>query len=118
MKSIRFLFESPEELEYTLRSPADPGSQSGHGRAIQVTDPTRLPFGTPARGRAGSSPSEETVDVTRSWAYEVAVIGGGPGGASTAAALARKGHRVLLLERETFPRFHIGGSQLPRRAEG
>jgi FADH2-dependent halogenase len=82
-----------------------------------VTDPTRLPFGTPARGRAGSSPSEETVDVTRSWAYEVAVIGGGPGGSSAAAALARKGHQVLLLERETFPRFHIGESQLPWSAE-
>ena len=51
--------------------------------------------------------------MTRGWDYEVAVIGGGPGGSSAAAQLARKGHRVLLLERETFPRFHIGESQLP-----
>jgi flavin-dependent dehydrogenase len=45
--------------------------------------------------------------------YDVAVIGGGPGGASVAAALARRGRSVLLLERDRFPRFHIGESQLP-----
>jgi flavin-dependent dehydrogenase len=41
------------------------------------------------------------------------VIGGGPAGSSAASVLARRGHRVLLLEREQFPRFHIGESQLP-----
>ncbi len=45
--------------------------------------------------------------------FDVAVIGGGPGGSSTATALARRGRRVLLLERDRFPRFHIGESQLP-----
>ena len=45
--------------------------------------------------------------------FDVAVIGGGPGGSSTAIALARRGRRVLLLERDRFPRFHIGESQLP-----
>ncbi|HEY7037995.1 MAG TPA: NAD(P)/FAD-dependent oxidoreductase [Methylomirabilota bacterium] len=45
--------------------------------------------------------------------YDVAVIGGGPGGSSAATTLARRGRRVLLLERERFPRFHIGESQLP-----
>jgi FADH2-dependent halogenase len=43
----------------------------------------------------------------------VAVIGGGPGGSSAATALVRRGWRVALLERERFPRFHIGESQLP-----
>src|SRR6266852_9317319 len=47
------------------------------------------------------------------WDFEVAVIGGGPGGSSAATALARRGRTVLLLERERFPRFHIGESQLP-----
>src|SRR5690348_9905365 len=45
--------------------------------------------------------------------FDVAVIGGGPGGSSAATALARRGRRVLVLERERFPRFHIGESQLP-----
>jgi halogenation protein CepH len=44
---------------------------------------------------------------------DVVVIGGGPGGSSTAAVLAGRGHRVLVLERESFPRFHIGESLLP-----
>jgi flavin-dependent dehydrogenase len=38
------------------------------------------------------------------------VIGGGPGGATTAALLARGGLEVQLLERAVFPRYHIGES--------
>jgi FADH2-dependent halogenase len=47
------------------------------------------------------------------WDYDVAVVGGGPGGSSAATALTRLGRSVVLLERERFPRFHIGESQLP-----
>ena len=47
------------------------------------------------------------------WEFDAVVVGGGPGGSSAATALARCGRRVLLLEREQFPRFHIGESQLP-----
>src|SRR5256886_1310661 len=45
--------------------------------------------------------------------YDGGEIGGGPGGSSAAAFLARGGRRVLVLEKEHFPRFHIGESLLP-----
>jgi len=46
-------------------------------------------------------------------AYDVVVIGGGPAGATAATILAKHGRRVLLLEKDTFPRYHIGESLLP-----
>ena len=46
-------------------------------------------------------------------AVDVVVIGGGPGGSAAATMLARKGWQVLLLEREHFPRDHVGESLLP-----
>ena len=45
--------------------------------------------------------------------FDAIVIGGGPGGSTAAALLASRGRRVLLLERERFPRFHIGESLMP-----
>lgn len=42
--------------------------------------------------------------------YDVIVVGGGPAGACTAGLLALEGHRILLLEREKFPRYHVGES--------
>jgi flavin-dependent dehydrogenase len=44
---------------------------------------------------------------------DVLIIGGGPGGSSTATVLAERGHRVVLLEKAHHPRFHIGESLLP-----
>lgn len=43
----------------------------------------------------------------------IIVIGGGPAGACVSTLLARRGHPVVLLERERFPRAHIGESLLP-----
>ncbi|HXI60869.1 MAG TPA: NAD(P)/FAD-dependent oxidoreductase [Polyangia bacterium] len=44
---------------------------------------------------------------------DVIVIGGGPAGSTAANLLSQAGHRVRLLEKEHFPRFHIGESLLP-----
>lgn len=45
--------------------------------------------------------------------YDAIIVGGGPAGSSSAAILAEYGHKVLILEREKFPRYHIGESLIP-----
>jgi flavin-dependent dehydrogenase len=45
--------------------------------------------------------------------YDVAIIGGGPAGSTAATLLGKAGRRVIVFEREKFPRFHIGESLLP-----
>ena len=55
-------------------------------------------------------PVSETADVV--------VVGGGPGGSTVATLLARSGHRVVQLEKESFPRYQIGESLLPSTIHG
>ena len=45
--------------------------------------------------------------------YDCIVIGGGPAGATAGTVLAQHGRRVAVLEREAFPRYHIGESLMP-----
>jgi len=45
--------------------------------------------------------------------YDVIIIGGGPAGATAGMQLARAGRRVVILEKEQFPRFHVGETMLP-----
>ncbi len=47
------------------------------------------------------------------WSTQVLVIGGGPAGSTTATFVARLGFKVILVEREVLPRYHIGESLLP-----
>ncbi|KAF9049926.1 FAD binding domain-containing protein [Panaeolus papilionaceus] len=44
---------------------------------------------------------------------QVLIIGGGPAGSYAAAALAREGVNVTLLEASKFPRYHVGESLIP-----
>ncbi len=45
--------------------------------------------------------------------YDVIIIGAGPAGTTAGTLLAQKGRRVLILEKEKFPRYHIGESLMP-----
>lgn len=55
--------------------------------------------------------SQETLRDARPW--DVAIVGAGPSGSVLALRLAQLGHRVLLLERDRFPRRHLGESLTP-----
>ena len=45
--------------------------------------------------------------------YDTVIIGGGPAGSTTATLLARKGRKVIVLEKAQFPRYCVGESLMP-----
>lgn len=50
--------------------------------------------------------------------FDVVVVGGGPAGSTAATVVAKRGHRVLLVEKQRFPRYQIGESLLPSTVHG
>lgn len=51
--------------------------------------------------------------ITSNNQYDVIVVGAGPAGATAATLLAMHGRRVVMLERDVFPRYHVGESLVP-----
>ena len=51
--------------------------------------------------------------ITQKTNYDAIVVGAGPAGSTTAALLAEKGRDVLVVEKEKFPRYHVGESLMP-----
>lgn len=45
--------------------------------------------------------------------WDAIIVGGGPAGSTAGAILAEKGKKVLILEKEQFPRYHVGESLMP-----
>lgn len=50
--------------------------------------------------------------------FDLIVVGGGPAGSTLATLVSMNHHRVLLLDRERFPRYQIGESLLPATVHG
>lgn len=53
---------------------------------------------------------------TESTIYDVIIVGAGPGGSSLAAKLAETGFHVLILEKQSFPRYKVCGGGVTKRA--
>src|SRR5258705_5479342 len=70
--------------------------------------------GGSAAGAAGNAArSPVGIVMSNTTTQDVLIIGAGPAGSAAAALLAERGHRVLVIEREKFPRYHIGESLIP-----
>lgn len=57
------------------------------------------------------------IDIKSAEKYDVFIIGAGPAGSVAAALMRQQGRKVLVIEREQFPRFSIGESLLPQSME-
>src|SRR5262249_43287830 len=78
-----------------------------------ITGPVSLPNQLLASRTCRDAAIHRTLSRVNQDSFDAIVIGGGPGGSSAATYLSRAGKRVLVVEKEIFPRFHIGESLLP-----
>ena len=62
---------------------------------------------------SGPAPDKQCPKNARAHDFDCLVVGGGPAGSTAGAYLARAGLRTLIVEKERFPRFHVGESLLP-----
>lgn len=79
---------------------------------MNPTDPSRPSQPSQPSHSTGAIHAGHAGHASQSYDYDFAIAGGGPAGTSAAICLAQKGHRVILFEKEHFPRFHIGESLL------
>ena len=87
------------------------GCESLHPGAVSERNPERMGRAGAPRKRAHTRMSETRERETRE--QDAVVIGAGPAGCSAAAILAEHGRRVLVVEREHFPRYRVGESLIP-----
>jgi flavin-dependent dehydrogenase len=89
------------DVDRSLKANASVENPSGFAAARRLQS-----CGCPGAREAGILPA-------MSLQYDAAIIGGGPAGSIAATLLSRMGRRVVVIEKETFPRFKIGESLLP-----
>ena len=97
------------------RPPAAARRAPGKTPVVRMRPPTELWAETSLTIRLspkGISHMIEVIDLFRT-EVPVVVIGGGPAGSTVSTLLAQQGVRVVLFERDHFPRFHIGESLIP-----
>ena len=119
LRDGRFEYTQPcQGVPATAAQPRDDGRllDARAARALRPAHRDRPPRPEDRRHRRGAAAGDTKNGMgTRGngAGYDCVVIGGGPAGSTTATVLAQHGRRVLLLEREPFPRYHIGESLMP-----